>query len=151
MHHMVQTDRGGGGPFIRVTWDDGVMMTSYSRGYKVARRLLFTFNTELSLRELNYPDEMNPDDELADIDTISDIRLSGLACFRYLIARDVSFSLKNIKNIVRHKENFMKSVEQWKEIELYQSRNLFDMFLSMTSSLECHTHGVSLHHPVLVD
>lgn len=75
--------------------------------------------------ELNHTYEYP--EELALIDTISDVRISGIARFRYLVASDVKFSLRNISEILAVKENFVKDVKEWQEIELYQARNLFDM------------------------
>ena len=79
--------------------------------------------------EYEYPEEM------AILDTLNDVRISGMARFRYLNASDVQFSLKNISEILAVKENFTKDVKEWAEIELYQARNLFDMVLFVYDKL----------------
>ena len=88
--------------------------------------------------ELNH--EYDYPEELAILDTLSDVRISGMARFRYLNASDVQFSLRNIQEILDVKENFTKDVNEWKEIELYQSRNLFDMCIFVYDKLFRNSH-----------
>ena len=82
-------------------------------------------NEAFVLREVNY--EIPISEEATIMETINDIRDTGLARYKFKGPSDLRYSIHEMETLINQKENWTRDPEQWDEIMLIQTRNLFEM------------------------